>query len=38
MEVGIVGAGEVWGEWEERVEDVEKGVRRREVLRERDQE
>ncbi|PGH12296.1 hypothetical protein AJ79_04362 [Helicocarpus griseus UAMH5409] len=28
VEVGVVGAGEVWGEWEGRVERVERGVRR----------
>ena len=36
MAVGIVAGGEVWGEWEGRVEDVEREIRRREVVRERD--
>ncbi|KAL4884176.1 hypothetical protein BJY04DRAFT_215606 [Aspergillus karnatakaensis] len=30
-ELGVLGAGEVWGEWEGRVEGVERGVRRGEV-------
>lgn len=34
MEVGIVGGGEVWGDWEERVREVERGVRQFEVSRE----
>ncbi|RDW74369.1 putative nuclear distribution protein RO10 [Aspergillus mulundensis] len=35
-EVGLLGAGEVWGEWEGRLEGVERGVRRVEVARERE--
>lgn len=34
-EVGLVGGGECWAEWEGRVERVERGVRRAEVGRER---
>ncbi|KAL3476837.1 hypothetical protein BJX99DRAFT_257960 [Aspergillus californicus] len=34
-EVSVLGGGEVWGEWEGRVEGVEKGVRREEIARER---
>lgn len=34
-EVGIVGSGECWAEWEGRLEDVEREVRRREVIKER---
>ncbi|KAL2868183.1 putative nuclear distribution protein RO10 [Aspergillus lucknowensis] len=34
-EVSVLGGGEVWGEWEGRIEDVERGVRRGEVGRER---
>lgn len=34
-EVGVVGSGECWAEWEGRLEDVEREVRRREVIRER---
>lgn len=33
--VGVVGRGEVWAEWEERVRAAERGVRRREVAREK---
>lgn len=36
VEVGIVGGGEVWGEWEERMKMVERGVRREEKARERE--
>ncbi|DAA77218.1 TPA_exp: Uncharacterized protein A8136_6478 [Trichophyton benhamiae CBS 112371] len=36
VEVGVVGGGEVWGEWEERMKMVERGVRREEKARERD--
>jgi hypothetical protein len=32
-EVGLVGSGEVWAEWEGRIEGVEKGTRRMEVGR-----
>ncbi|KAJ5906848.1 uncharacterized protein N7473_003764 [Penicillium subrubescens] len=32
-EVGVVGSGECWAEWEGRLEGVEREVRRREVLR-----
>jgi hypothetical protein len=35
LEVGVVGQGEVWAEWEERVRAVERGVRRIEVAREK---
>ncbi|KGM91596.1 uncharacterized protein PADG_12276 [Paracoccidioides brasiliensis Pb18] len=35
VEVGVVGGSEVWGEWEGRVERVEKAVRRLEVEAER---
>lgn len=34
-EVGVVGSGECWAEWEGRLEDVEREVRRAEVVRER---
>lgn len=34
-EVGLVGDGECWAEWEGRLEDVEREVRREEVARER---
>ncbi|KAJ5966374.1 Nuclear distribution protein RO10 [Penicillium waksmanii] len=34
-EVGLVGSGEAWAEWEGRLEGVEREVRRREVFRER---
>ncbi|KAK2761129.1 hypothetical protein FQN54_001649 [Arachnomyces sp. PD_36] len=37
-EVGLVGGGECWAEWEGRVEGVERGVRREEVARERREE
>ena len=30
-EVSLLGGGEVWGEWEGRIENVERGVRRGEV-------
>ncbi|KAJ5619304.1 hypothetical protein N7510_003288 [Penicillium lagena] len=33
-EVGVVGSGECWAEWEGRLEEVEREVRRREVVRE----
>ncbi|KAK2748022.1 hypothetical protein FQN55_004571 [Onygenales sp. PD_40] len=33
VEVGVVGGSEVWGEWEGRVEGVERGVRRVEGIR-----
>lgn len=32
-EVGVVGSGECWAEWEGRLEGVEREVRRREVIR-----
>ncbi|KAJ5573989.1 uncharacterized protein N7459_008416 [Penicillium hispanicum] len=34
-EVGLVGSGECWAEWEARLEEVEREVRRREVIKER---
>lgn len=34
-EVGLVGSGEAWAEWEGRLEDVEREVRRCEVVKER---
>ncbi|KAJ5665536.1 uncharacterized protein N7477_007984 [Penicillium maclennaniae] len=34
-EVGLVGSGECWAEWEGRLEDVEREVRSREVVKER---
>ena len=34
-EVGLVGGGECWAEWEGRLEDVEREVNREEVVRER---
>lgn len=34
VEVGVVGVGECWAEWEERLRVVEREVRRREVERE----
>ncbi|OJJ48313.1 hypothetical protein ASPZODRAFT_150565 [Penicilliopsis zonata CBS 506.65] len=34
-EIGLVGGGECWAEWEGRLEDVEREVRREEVIRER---
>jgi hypothetical protein len=33
-EVGLIGSGEVWAEWEGRIEGVERGTRRIEVGRE----
>jgi hypothetical protein len=35
LEVGVVGQGEVWAEWEERVRGVERSARRIEVAREK---
>jgi hypothetical protein len=35
LEVGVVGQGEVWAEWEERVRKVERGVRRMQAVREK---
>lgn len=35
-EVCMLGGGEVWGEWEGRIEGVERGLRRGEVVRERE--
>lgn len=35
LEIGVVGQGEVWAEWEERIRATERGVRRIEVTRER---
>ncbi|KAL3486715.1 hypothetical protein BJX62DRAFT_241681 [Aspergillus germanicus] len=35
-EVSVLGGGEVWGEWEGRIEGVERGVRRGEVNKERE--
>lgn len=37
MEVSVVGGGEVWGEWEERVRAAEREVRRMEVRMARDE-
>lgn len=34
-EVGVVGSGECWAEWEGRVEGVEREIRRREVIKEK---
>lgn len=34
-EVGLVGGGECWAEWEGRLEDVEREINREEVVRER---
>ncbi|KAJ5908132.1 hypothetical protein N7495_000814 [Penicillium taxi] len=34
-EVGLLGSGECWAEWEGRLEDVEREVRRHEVLKEK---
>lgn len=34
-EVGLVGGGECWAEWEGRLEDVEREVKREEIVRER---
>ncbi|KAJ5536653.1 hypothetical protein N7513_009839 [Penicillium frequentans] len=34
-EVGLVGSGECWAEWEGRLEGVEREIRRREVVKER---
>lgn len=36
LEVGVVGQGEVWVEWEDRVRAVERRVRRMEVAREKE--
>jgi hypothetical protein len=36
LEVGVVGQGEVWAEWEDRVRAVERRVRRMEVAREKE--
>ena len=33
LEVGLVGQGEVWAEWEERVRTAERAVRRLEVAK-----
>ena len=35
-EVGVLGAGECWAEWEERVLNAEKSIRREETARARD--
>lgn len=32
-EIGVLGSGECWAEWEGRLEDVEREVRRREVVK-----
>lgn len=37
LDVGVVGQGEVWAEWEEKLRAVERGVRRIEVAREKDE-
>ncbi|KAJ5562667.1 hypothetical protein N7535_002887 [Penicillium sp. DV-2018c] len=37
-DVGLVGSGECWAEWEGRLEDVEREVRRSEVIRQRREE
>jgi hypothetical protein len=37
LEIGVVGQGEVWAEWEERVRAAERGVRRIEVAREQEE-
>lgn len=34
-EVGLVGSGECWAEWEGRLEGVERDLRRREAVKER---
>lgn len=34
-DVGLVGGGECWAEWEGRLEDVEREINREEVVRER---
>lgn len=34
-EIGLVGGGECWAEWEGRLEDVEREMKREEVVRER---
>lgn len=36
-ELGLVGNGECWAEWEGRLEGVERGVRRGEVARAREE-
>lgn len=36
VEVGVMGMGEVWGEWEERLKDCQREVRRCEGGRERE--
>jgi hypothetical protein len=37
-DVGLVGSGECWAEWEGRLEDVEREVKRSEVIRQRREE
>jgi hypothetical protein len=34
-EIALVGGGECWAEWEGRLEDIEREVKREEVVRER---
>ena len=34
-EIGVVGNGECWAEWESRLEDIDREVRREEVIHER---
>lgn len=36
VEVGVVGTSEVWGEWEARLVEVERAVRRQEMRAERE--
>ena len=38
IELGVVGQGEVWAEWEERVKSVERRARRIEAARKREEE
>lgn len=35
LEVGVIGQGEVWAEWEDRVRATERGLRRMEVMQEK---
>ncbi len=37
IDVGVVGQGEVWADWEERVRVVERSVRRMEVQRQKEE-
>jgi len=38
VEVGVLGSGEVWGEWEGSLEKIEREIRRAEAVEEREKE